>query len=65
MQLIHEMVVSARALGATQVLGIIPEQDSLFGLSQAVKNFAIRKAGEGRSVVVLVDEAQDLGLEAV
>ncbi len=25
MQLIHEMVVSARALGATQVLGIIPE----------------------------------------
>jgi general secretion pathway protein A len=45
------------------VLGITPEQDSLFGVSQAVKDFAIRKAGEGRSVVVLVDEAQDLGPE--
>lgn len=45
------------------VLGITPEQDSLFGVSQAVKGFAIRKAGEGRSVVLLVDEAQALGLE--
>jgi len=45
------------------VLGITPEQDSLFGMSQAIKDFAIRKAGEGRSVVVLVDEAQALGLE--
>ena len=45
------------------VLGITPEQDSLFGVSQAVKDFAIRKAGEGRSVVFLVDEAQALGLE--
>ena len=45
------------------VPGITPEQDSLFAVSQAIKDFAIRKSGEGRSVVVLVDEAQDLGLE--
>jgi general secretion pathway protein A len=45
------------------VLDIAEHQDSLFGVSQAIKDFAIRKAGEGRSLVVLVDEAQDLGLE--
>jgi|GEM_PF-2911891 len=44
-------------------LGISPEQDSLFGLSQVIKDFTVQKAGEGRSVVVLVDEAQDLGLD--
>jgi general secretion pathway protein A len=45
------------------LLGISSEEDSRFGLSQAVKDFAIRKKGGGRSVVVLVDEAQDLGRE--
>jgi len=45
------------------VLGISPEQESLFGLKQAIKGFAIDKRGEGRRVVVLVDEAQDLGPE--
>ena len=44
-------------------LGISPEQDSPFGLSELVKAFAVEKTGEGRSVVVLVDEAQELSLE--
>ena len=44
-------------------LRISQEQNSLFGVSQVIKDFAVQKAGEGRSVVVLVDEAQDLGLE--
>ncbi len=43
------------------LLGIVPEQETLFATSQAVKDFAMKKTGEGRSVVVLVDEAQDLG----
>ena len=46
-----------------RLLGISPKQDSLLGLSQAIKEFAIQKSGKGRSVVVLVDEAQDLGTE--
>ncbi len=45
------------------LLGISPEQDSLFGVSHAIKEFCIQTAEEGRNVVVLVDEAQDLGLQ--
>jgi general secretion pathway protein A len=46
-----------------RALGISSEQGAVFELSQAIKNFALKKTGEGRSVVILVDEAQDLGLE--
>jgi len=46
-----------------RVLGISPEYESLVGLKQAIEGFAIDKRGEGRRVVVLVDEAQDLGEE--
>ena len=42
-------------------LGIAPKQGSLFGVSQAIKDFALEKATAGRGLVVLVDEAQELG----
>jgi general secretion pathway protein A len=44
-------------------LGIRPEQKTLFGLGEAIRAFAIDRMREGKSVVVLVDEAQILGLE--
>jgi general secretion pathway protein A len=50
-------------LDLARSLEVPAQEDSLFGLSRSVKDFAVRKVEEGRSVVVLVDEAQDLGLE--
>jgi general secretion pathway protein A len=44
-----------------RVLDISPEHESPFGLKQAIKDFAIDKRREERRVVLLVDEAQDLG----
>jgi len=39
------------------------ESASLFDLTRALKGFTARKLEEGRNVIVLVDEAQDLAVE--
>jgi len=39
------------------------ETDSLFDLTRSLQEFTARKLREGRNVIVLVDEAQDLGVE--
>jgi type II secretory pathway predicted ATPase ExeA len=46
-----------------RALGIPPGQDSLVGVSRAIRDFAARNAAQGKSTVVLLDEAQDLGPE--
>ena len=43
--------------------GLSTAQDTLLSLSQAIRDFAVKETGKGRSVVVVVDEAQDLGPE--
>jgi N-acyl-L-homoserine lactone synthetase len=60
MQLIHEMVVSARNLGATRLLGIIPEHSPRLarrvGLD-CVPSGPVIDAGASRSVCVSISMA--------
>ncbi len=43
--------------------GISPDHDSLPGITQAIKNYNLKKMRQGKSVVLLVDEAQELDIE--